>query len=181
MKNLSFLLIIITCIGCDPYGFGFKKNPAYVLDESLKAINNLDVQSFLEVTEKEALCVYGNDPGLAYLKDRVVINTENVKVVPKVLEAKYFMAPRFVGYWSYYHERYQVDIQDKGNAKLLFKAYVDCEYGFDAEKNSKYINLPPKKYKMKECRLIKVAPETFSPLPIPEKCSGLQVNVLQPL
>lgn len=55
MKSFGILLILITVAGCDPYGFGFKKNPAYVLDEAFKAITNQDTETFLEMTGKEAL------------------------------------------------------------------------------------------------------------------------------
>lgn len=177
MKNLGLLLILLTTVACDPYGFGFKKNPAFVLDETFKAITNLDHETVIEMTGKEALCVYANEAGVNYLKEKVVLSPENIKLVPKMLETKHFAAPTYVGYWSYYHERYQIDINDKVTNEVLLKAIVDCEYGTDGEKSDKYINLKRQKYKKKECRIIKVLPLKFAPLPVPKKCDNLKVDI----
>jgi hypothetical protein len=164
-------------VACDPYGFGFKKNPAYVLNEALKSITNLDTESYLDVTGKEALCVYGNEEGLHYLKSNVVLNTENIKLKPTVLKTAYYLNPKYVGYWSYYSERYQIDIKDKTSAALLLKAYVDCDYGTDGEKDAKFVNLKPQKYRIRECRVVKVVPEVFNLLPLPEKCEKFKVDL----
>lgn len=180
MKRCALFLLLLSTVACDPYGFGFKKNPAYVLDEAFKAISNLDSETFIEMSGKEALCVYGNQNGIQYLKEKVVLNPENVKLKPTMLETQHFTAPKFVGYWSYYHERYQIDINDKTNNELLLKAIIDCEYGTDGAKSAKLINLKPQKYKKKECRVIKVIPQKFPALPIPSKCDNLRVD-LQPL
>lgn len=172
---LLFTILLITA--CDPYGFGYKKNPAYVLNETLTAISNLDQETFLEVTGKEVLCVYGNPAGLSYLKDKLLINPEDIKLTPTLLKSEQLKSPKFVGYWSYFHERYQIDIHKKSTNQLLLKAYVDCEYGTETEKDENLVGLPPKKYKKKECRLIKVDPTIFTVLPIPDKCSVLKVNL----
>ncbi len=175
MKSFGIFLILISVVACDPYGFGFKKNPAYVLDQAFTAITNLDTETFLEMTGKEALCIYGSPEGIAYLKERVTLTAESVKLKPTVLENRHFTNPKFVGYWSYYHERYQIDIQDKVTSEVLLKAIVDCEYGTEGGKSEKLINLKPKKYKKKECRVIKVVPQNFSELPLPAKCQDLKV------
>lgn len=177
MKTVFILSILLLAAACDPYGFGFKKNPAYVLDEAFKAITNLDTESYLEVTGKEALCVYGNDEALHYLKTNVALSPENVKLKPTVLKTVHNQNPKYVGYWSYYTERYQIDIQDKTTAALLLKTYVDCEYGTDGEKNDKFINLKPQKYRVKECRVVKVIPEIFKPLPLSAKCDKFKVEL----
>ncbi len=178
IKGLAFhLLLMFLITACDPFGFGFKKNPAYVLNEAFISISNLDHESFLEVTGKEVLCVYGNPQGLTYLKNNLTINQENIKINPNVLESRHSKSPKFVGYWSYYQERYQVDIEDKVSKALIMKAYVDCDYGTDQEKDDRFVNLSPEKYKKKECRLIKVKPSTFTPLPVPEKCDIMKVNL----
>ncbi len=177
MKLFIILSILVLTAACDPYGFGFKKNPAYVLDEAFKAISNLDTESYLEVTGKEAFCVYGNPEGIHYLKTNVVLTPENVKLKPTVLKTVHNQNPKYVGYWSYYTERYQIDIQDKITNALLLKAYVDCEYGTDGEKNAKFINLKPKKYRVKECRVVKVLPNTFKPIPVPAKCEKFTVDL----
>jgi len=177
MKSFFILSILFLTAACDPYGFGFKKNPAYVLDEAFKSITNLDSESYLEETGKEALCIYGNDEGLHYLKINVVLTQENVKLKPTVLKTVHNSSPKYVGYWSYYSERYQIDIQDKVTEALLMKAFVDCEYGTDGEKNAKFVNLKPQKYRVKECRVVKVLPEIFKPLPLPAKCEKFKVDL----
>lgn len=177
MRSLALILLLASFVACDPYGFGFKKNPAYVLDEAFKAVTNLDDESFLEVTGKEALCIYGNPKGITYLKEKVVLNSENIKINPNVLNSKHHKNPLFVGYWSYYSERYQIDIQDKATKKVLLKAIVDCEYGTENQKEDKFIGLRPKDYKKKECRLIKIIPTDFAALPLPKKCDLLKVDL----
>lgn len=177
MKSPLILSILFLVAACDPYGFGFKKNPAYVLDEAFAAVTNLDTESFLEVTGKEALCIYGNDAGLNYLKDNVILTPENVNLKPTVLKNSHYQSPRYVGYWSYYHERYQIDILDKATGDLLLKAVVDCDYGTNGQKSDRLINLKPAKYKIKECRVVKVIPKKFSALPVPSKCDAVKVEL----
>jgi hypothetical protein len=177
MKSFFILSILFLAAACDPYGFGFEKNPAYVLDEAFKSITNLDTESYLDVTGKEALCVYGNDEGLQYLKTNIVLSPENVKLKPTVLTTVHNLNPKYVGYWSYYSERYQIDILDKASEALIMKAYVDCEYGTDGDKNAKFVNLKPRKYRMKECRVVKVIPEKFQSLPVPAKCEKFKVDL----
>lgn len=177
MKHFGILLILISVVACDPYGFGFKKNPAYVLDQAFTAITNQDTETFLEVTGKEALCIYGNPEGIAYLKKRVTLTAESVNLKPAVLETKHFTNPKFVGYWSYYHERYQIDILDKVTSEVLLKSIVDCDYGTEGEKSEELINLKPRKYKKKECRLVKVVLQKFPEFPLPAKCRDLKVTL----
>lgn len=177
MKFFGFLLVLTSLVACDPYGFGFKKNPAYVLDEAFKAVTNLDVESFLEVTGKEALCVYGNEKGLNYLKDRMNLAPQEVKLNPVVLSNKHHPAPKFVGYWSYYSERYEIEVKDKVSGEVLLETIIDCEYGINGEKNDKYINMKPSKYKRKECLAIKLMPKKFAPMPVPAKCNTLKVEL----
>ena len=177
MKRLSLLILLISFVACDPYGFGFKKNPAYVLDEAFKAMTNLDEASYIEVAGKEALCMYGTAKGLSYLKERLQVSADEVKLKPTVLNSKYHAVPEFVDFWSYYSERYQIEILDKRSNKLIIKAIVDCEYGTEGERNQKLLRLKPKQYKTKECRLTKLIPVGFENLPLSTKCSGLKVNL----
>lgn len=175
MKSLIFILCLVAITGCDPYKFGFKKNPAYVLDEAFKSITNLDTQSFMEVTDKELFCSYGNNEGINFLKENLSLRQEALKFEPKVLDTEHYRVPRYVGYWSYYHERYQIDIQDKLSSESILRAIIDCDYGTEDEKNDKFINLKPKKYKKKECKIVKIVPQTFKNLPLSAKCKSLQV------
>ena len=177
MKSLIFILALFALTGCDPYKFGFKKNPAYVLDEAFKSITNLDTQSFMEVADKEFFCSYGNNQGVNFLKENLSLKQETLKFEPKVLDTEHYNIPRYVGYWSYYHERYQIDIQDKETNESLLRAIIDCDYGTDGQKNEKFINLKPKKYKTKECKIVKIVPKTFNNLPLEKKCMLLQVSL----
>lgn len=177
MKILGFLLLLASVTACDPYGFGYKKNPAFILDEAFKSIQNQDLESFLEVTAKEALCVYGNEKGLAYLKENIHLNMENIKLNPKVLETRHYSTATFVGYWSYYHERYEIEIQDKNTKEIILETIVDCEYGTEGEKDDRLINRKPSKYKKKECRAVKLRPKKFNSLPIPSKCGLLKIEL----
>jgi hypothetical protein len=176
MKLLT-LFILTLVAACDPYGFGFKHNPAYVLDTAFKAVSNLDEKSFLEVSGKEALCLYGNPEGITYLRERLNVDTTNVKINPYALYSKHHEAPEFVGYWSYYTERYMVEILDKRNNGLLIGAVVDCHYGTDGNRNDNLKNLPSKKYKRKECKLTKIIPKTFEALPITHRCQIFKIGL----
>jgi len=176
MKFLGIIMALISFAGCDPYGFGFKKNPAYILDEAFGAIHNQNVESFLDSSGREALCIYGNRTGIAYLKEKLVIDTENIEIEPKMLTERSFKSPQYVGYWSYYNERYMVNINSKESKKTLIQVIVDCDFGSDV-KDKRYQNLNKNKFDRKECRLVKVLPYQFKSLPMPAKCEQLQVPV----
>ncbi len=179
MKLFSFLILLGLIQACDPYGFGFKMNPAFVLSEAFKSVVALDHEAFIEVSGKEALCLYGNPEGISYLRDNLHIDKDNINIDPKLIanSSMYTKQPHFVGYWSYYQERYQVDISDKETKEELLKVVVECHYGFEGEKSTKYENLKIKKYKKKECRVIKLIPSKFPVLPMREECKPLKVDL----
>lgn len=177
MKKFGFFLLLASVVACDPYGFGYKKNPAFVLDEAFKAISNLDVETFVEMTGKEALCVYGNEAGMQFLKENLQINPENLKITPKVLETHHLKTPVFTEYWSYYQERYEIEIRDKITNKEIAGVIVDCDFGTNGEKDPKQINKAPHSYKKKECHAVKIIPRNFQALPVPQKCGPLRIEL----
>lgn len=179
MKIMALFALTLFVIACDPYGFGFKKNPAYVLDQALKAIQNMDHESFLEVTGKEALCLYGNKEGIAYLHDKVSANVQDIQLKHKeVGELKVLSSPEYVGFWSYLRQRYTVEIQQKSDRVVLGTIVVDCHYGASGEKRPRYQTIrDPKKFKEKECRIMKIIPETFQPMAMTARCQNLTVKL----
>lgn len=179
MKLFGFLIILGLFQACDPYGFGFKRNPAYVLKEAFDSVAALDHEAFLEVSGKEALCLYGNTEGVSYLRSNLKIDTKNIEIKPKLIEnsSKYTKHPNFVGYWSYYQERYLIDIFNKETHNKMLQVMVECHYGFNGEINEKYQNLKVKKYKRKECLLIKIVPLNFASLPMRKECIPLKVSL----
>lgn len=178
MKILAFIALTLFVIACDPYGFGFKKNPAFVLSEALKAIQNMDDQSFLEVSGKEALCLYGNKEGIAYLHDKVTTDSQNVQLKHKeVGELRVLTSPEYVGFWSYLRQRYVVELKQKSDDSVLGSIVVDCNYGSEEKKESNEKIRDPKKFKKKECRITKIMPTTFQPLAMNNKCQNLIVNL----
>lgn len=178
MKILALLSLTVFAIACDPYGFGFRKNPTYVLDQALKSIQNLDDESFLEVSGKEALCLYGNKEGITYLHENFTTDIQNLKLKHKVGELKILTSPEYVGYWSYLRQRYVVEIQQKSDGIALGSLVVDCNYGAQGEKKTFYLSIrDPKKFKMKECRLTKIIPAGFKALPMSERCQSLAVQL----
>lgn len=179
MKLLGFVFILGLFQACDPYDFGFKMNPAFVLSEAFDAVVSLDHEAFLDVSGKEALCLYGNPEGISYLNSNLEINRDKVEIKPKLIENtnKYTKHPHFVGFWSYYQERYLVDILNKESKEELLKVVVECHYGFEGEKNASYQNLKVKKYKKKECRVIKMIPFKFPAMEMREECVSLKVNL----
>lgn len=176
-KLITNLLFLILLASCDPFNFGFKKNPAYILNESFVAIKNLDHQSFIEVTGKEVLCTYGNPEGLAYLKSHMEFDGDDVKITPVKISETYATSPKFVGFWSYLQERYKVEVVDEKTLLPLLNAYIDCDFGTDKEKNDKFLNLPKDRYKRKECLLVKVEPMVFQPLPLPKACEIMKIKL----
>lgn len=177
MKILVCLFILTVLAACDPYKFGFKHNPASILDTALKAIMNQDHELFLEVTGKEALCIYGNPDGVTYLKENVSIDTDRIKINHKVLEARHFQVPEFVGYWSYFRQRYKVDVLDKQSDEVIIETIIDCNFGTSDEKDESLENLDWRRYKTQECRLIKILPRKFKTLPLNSKCEMLKVEI----
>lgn len=179
MKRIGLFFVLGLLQACDPYGFGFKQNPAYVLNEAFESVLSLNHEAFIEVTGKEALCLYGNAEGITYLRDNLSIDPDKVEIKPKMVENsnKYTNTPLFVGYWSYYHENYLLDILDKKTKQELMKVLVECHYGFDGEKSDDYQELKLRKYKKKECRLIKLVPSQFAALPVSQDCELLRVTL----
>ncbi len=179
MKILAIVSFTFFVIACDPYGFGFKKNPAYVLDQALKAIQNMDDESFLEISGKEALCLYGNKEGITYLHEKVRADVQNVQLKHKEVGAlQKLPAPEYVGFWSYLRQRYTVEIQQKSDKAVLGTLVVDCNYGSPHEKKPSYARISdPKKFKVKECRIIKIIPATFQALPVGSNCETLSVQL----
>lgn len=178
--KLLFLLITLSLIqACDPYGFGFKKNPAYIVNAAFESMLNLNTDAFVEVTGKEALCLYGNPDGLAYLKEHLNIDPNKLDLKPKLIEdsSRYTNNPHFVGYWSYYNEKYELDVSDKQSDQELLKVVVECHYGFDGDKSESYRNLKLSKYKKKECRMIKISPLHFEGIPVNQNCENLLVEL----
>ncbi len=174
MKYVFFLLIFGCFLACDPYGFGFKNNPAQVLDVALNSIINQDTEGFADVSAAEALCVYGNSEAMDYLHENVQINSEDIKLSWKSTD-KYLEKPEFVGFWSYFNSRYLIDIKDKAEKETFAQVVVDCHYGTDGAKDDRFQNLEAKKYPAKNCRIIKIVPLTFNPLPVPQACEKLIV------
>jgi hypothetical protein len=82
-----------------------------------------------------------------------------------------------VGYWSYYHERYQLEIFEKESKAELMKVVVECNYGFEGLKSESYKNLKLKKYKKKDCKVIKIIPRQFDSLPMKKECEMLEVDL----
>lgn len=178
MKLTGLFLLVLCAVACDPYGFGYKKNPAFVLDEAFKAITNLDVDTFSEVSGKEALCVYASREGVQFLKEKMEFDLTRIKFTPKVLESRHFSAPIYVSsYWSYYQERYNIEVSDKVTGEVLVEAIIDCDYGNDGAKSEKLINLKPSRYRIKECRAIKLVPRKFKPMPLPSQCAPLAITL----
>lgn len=174
MKYVFLTLIFGTFLACDPYGFGYKNNPAHVLDLALSSILNQDVETFSDVASDEALCVYANTEAIDYLHERVKITSEDIKLKWKTQDT-HLERPEFVGFWSYFHSRYFIDIKDKEERETLAQVVVDCHYGTEGAKDERFQKLEPKKYPTKNCRLVKIAPLTFEPLPVPKACEKLIV------
>lgn len=177
--KIFFLSVLFIFVACDPYNFGFEKNPFTILDQLLKATQNQDLQSFIESTDKEALCVYGNEKALQYLKENVQMTTSEVKLKWKTKET-YLSLPQYVdGYWTYFNVRFLMEIQDKKTDQKLADVVMDCYYGSSEEKSTTLLNLKPGRYPVKECKLVKFIPTTFEGLPVPESCSSVKVDVIE--
>ena len=175
MKLFWPLLSLLSVTSCDPYGFGYKMNPAYILDEAHKAIVNLDRLTFLEITGREALCVYANPEGMQHLKTHLSGKLE-IKSTPALHSSDFYDIPMYAGFWVYLSERYKISIVDRVK-KIEVQTVVDCYYGVEGSKDRKYIRQKPQKYKRKECRLIKITPVFFPALPLSKKCENLRVTL----
>ncbi len=177
MKWPAYFLLIILVVACDPYGFGFKLNPATILGDAFEAIQTESKASFLRVSGKEAFCIYGNDEGMAYLKRHATINESDIKLNLKLLKETYFDIPEYVGYWSYFNQRYMMDVIDRKSEDVLIQVVVDCHYGMDGQKNANHRRLKREKYRRKECKLTKILPKSFEALKLPTKCNVLKVDL----
>lgn len=177
MKFLTFVMLMVLTVACDPYDFGFKRNPAFILDQAFKAVAHLDVEDFNEVAGKEALCVYGNTEGLSLLRAHTHHSVKELDFKHNTLNNTYRVNPKFVGFWSYLNERYLVDVSLKSTKEALIQIVIECDYGVEKNKHPKYVNLKREKYKKKECRMTKIVPKNFTALPLPLKCEILKVSL----
>jgi hypothetical protein len=168
---------LMLLLACDPQGFGFKQNPAYVLELAFKSVQNLDHLSFAEISSKEALCQYANPTGISYLHQHMAFEKENVRIKSSVLLSQHAKNPEFVGFWSYYKERYQVEVIDRRSGQLLINTLLDCHYGTEGVKDVNLKQLEARKYPKKECRLIKIMPQVFSAPPLSSRCKQLEVQL----
>lgn len=181
MKLFGLLILLGLFTACDPYGFGFKMNPAYVLDEAFQSVMALDFDAFNKVSGKEALCLYGNANGMAHIRSNLSINKDKVEIKPKLISnfTKATPVPEYVGYWSYYRETYQVDILDRDTKEELLRVAVECHYGFEGKKKAEYKEkMKLTKYKKRECQLVKVLPTAkFKVIPMNNECKLLEVKL----
>lgn len=181
MKLLGLIFLLGLFQSCDPYKFGFKHNPAFILNEAFEAVKDKNAGAFTKISGKEALCVYGNDKGMQYLYNNLNIDVEEIKITPKLIAStvKFNTNPIHVGYWSYYTEVYEVNIIDRASHDQLLKVAVECNYGFEGEKKPEYKEVTKlTKFKKRECKLIKLIPAKFESLPVSNACRALKVNVL---
>ncbi|MGE3611524.1 MAG: hypothetical protein AB7I27_18175 [Bacteriovoracaceae bacterium] len=176
MKYFNLILLFLLITACDPWNFGFKKNPAFILKKAFNAINNLDEDSFLSISGREALCLYGNLEGLSFLRSHLTLGRA-IQVKHEIKNSSYYTIPSFVGFWSYYQEIYQVSILDEKINNSIVDSLVECNYGTDEQKSKKLINLPKSKYPKKECRLIKIIPKKFESIKFDSKCANFRVSL----
>ncbi len=177
MKWSLFITFLFLLVGCDPHNFGFKNNPDYILDEVFKAVQNQDVQTYLDYTGKEAFCIYGNDSGITYLKSKTQVDPNNFSIDLGTPIKTSFTAPEYTSFWSYYRETYTVNVTDIKAKKVSLQAIVECNWGTDGQRDQKLVNLKKNKYRNKSCRLVKLIPKAFDALVLPEKCGLLKVTL----
>jgi hypothetical protein len=175
MKILIFLLAAASFLACDPYNFGYKYNPTFILNAALRAIHNQDDVSFREISGREAMCVYGNQAGMAYLHERVRITTDSVNLRHVTVREEPYSSARYTGaFWSYYNEQYLVDILEKRTNETVGRILMDCNFGSDV-RNDRLIGVPKRRMPRKECRITKIIPVAFEPLPVSGRCEPLKV------
>jgi hypothetical protein len=175
MKFWIMIGLLATLVSCDPFRLGYDHNPAYILDSAVKSIENLDVEGLREVLAKEAYCVYGNEQGVHFLKEKLPTNYENIRPVLKEISNTHHSIPNYVGYWSYLTIRYRVEVQDKRSSEILLGAIIDCDFGIEGEKDDKWLNRKYSRYKKKECKVVKLIPNKLSVLMTPSSCQNLMV------
>lgn len=174
INPLSFLLIFTT-LACLPDNYSFKENPIFILKEALDSLEKRDADKFQKISGKEALCLYANDSGLQRLSDNFPYQEDDLKVDYKLLNTQFNSPAKFVGYWSYKTERHSFAISEKNQQKKVMDVIIDCEFGNEGEKLKIEDQKNEKKYKIKQCRLVKIIPHTFSSLMLPKKCENLRV------
>ena len=173
--HLLPLIFILTFIACLPDNYNFKENPVFILKEALNSLEKRDSEKFLRISGKEALCLYANDAGLQKLSDNFPYTEQDLKIEHKLLSSQYNEPVKFVGHWSYKTERHLFTIFEQQNAKKIMDVLIDCEFGNEGEKFQGDDQKNDRKYKIKQCRLIKISPYTFDSLAIPKKCESLKV------
>lgn len=177
MKMNLFIIFILTTVACVPESYNFKENPLYILKEALSALEKRDSERFLKVSGKEALCLYAHDTGIQRLSDNFPYTEDDLKLEHKLLSTQLNESPKFVGYWSYKSERHIFTIFEKSGHTKLLDVLIDCEYGNEGEKLKVQDRKDERKYKIKQCRLVKIIPQTFKSIIMPKQCEALKVKL----
>ncbi|HLW57849.1 MAG TPA: hypothetical protein VKY27_10710 [Bacteriovoracaceae bacterium] len=178
MKKMNLLIIFIfTTVACLPESYNFRENPLFILKEALTALEKRDSERFLRISGKEALCLYAHDAGIQRLSDNLPYTEDDLKVDHKLLSSQFNETPKFVGYWSYKSERHLFSIAEKSTKTKILDVLIDCEYGNEGEKLKAEERKDERKYKVKQCRLVKIVPLTFKGLALPTQCEALKVRL----
>lgn len=174
--NPLIILFLLTTLACLPESYNFKENPIYILKEALNALEKRDTEKFLRISGKEALCLYGSDAGIQRISDNFPYTEDDLKVKHQQVFSQFNEPIKFVGHWSYKTERHAFVISEKRSKDKILEAIIDCEFGNEGEKLKVEERKDEKKYKIKQCRLVKIIPLTFKSFSLPRQCEALKVN-----
>lgn len=172
----ALLIGVLALSACEVRDYGYKDNPFAILVNAHFAVRADDLSAFSKVFGREALCVWGSTTGMATIRDGLPSDIENLHSEIILSESHYLTYPRFVGYWSYFKQRYTAQLFDKNSRVQLAEAIIDCHFGVDGVKRESDRNQPMKYYPEKHCKVISFKAMSFRNVETPAECDMYQAE-----
>ena len=170
--TLLSLLLMLMLLGSCTYAtltYGYYWNPLTVLTLADEALKIDDENGWTEVLSEKALCGYGTKEGMANVRSTFKKVDESSMQEPVKVSSTYLQSPGYVGYYTYYQEKYVSKGLD-ASGKLLLKVTILCNFG-RTESSKKYLNAPLSQYSTRSCSIIDIK-NSDKPLTIASYCEN---------
>lgn len=172
MKVVLALLTLLLASSCEyaSLKYGYYWNPIKVLEEAHESLETNNLSQLTAVLTDKALCSYGSREGLNNLKGSLAKVDESSVQEPVLVSEKYLSKPQYVGYYSYFQQKYVSRALDK-YGHTLFKVTILCNMG-SPDFSQKLVNAPFHQYETKSCSIVAIA-NLDHPLETPSVCENL--------
>ncbi len=167
---LAALLLVLS--SCMEREFGYKNNPAFILQRAHQALRADDAPAALQLLSKHALCHWGNHAGLEALKRALPHNLRDVKPDIRLAEGKTLATPIFVGHWAYYKDVYAAQLVDDRSGTLIAELRIECHFGVSGARRDEDAKIPKLKMPEQHCKVAVLAARSFEEPKARKECAA---------